>query len=168
MADDAAWERERDWLDEVSPGRRLLELIPVPDVGQGDRRTLFRVTTPAQLEVARRIGGWLRMETGNGFPPDPVTESRDRVTLLIRSTVLSVTPLAGGAADLQRWGDRWVLLWVWLFPLDRSRGREWWEALEAEFGDFAVQAPLSKAMAGLLDKVDKGRACHPEVDLRGW
>lgn len=156
------WEEEREELDARAPGKRVIELLPIPDVDWGEWRPLYRVATPAQLEVATQIGRWWRAETFNDFPPQPTIASPTRVTLLIKATsVGTMAPLAGGAVEMHRGPDRWVLMWVWLFPFERSgHDRSWWTELETEFGDFAIQPPLSGAMKGFLRKVDPPGSRH--------
>lgn len=156
------WEAEREELDALAPGKRVMELLPIPDVEWGEWRPLYRVTTPAQVEVAERIGRWWRAETHNDFPPQPAVASTTRVTLLIKATqVTTMAPLAAGAVEMQRSSGPWVLMWVWLFPLERSSSdKSWWSALESQFGEFAIQPPLSGAMTGFLRKVDPGGTRH--------
>ena len=137
--DPAWWDVEREVFDATAPDRRIIELIPIPDVEWGAEESLYPVTTPAQVEVATRIGRYWKNETRYGSTPVIEVASPTRVTLLIKSTAGTMAPLAGGGVEMEQPRDHWVLTWVWLHPFERSgRSNEWWPALEKEFGDFGT------------------------------
>jgi hypothetical protein len=50
----------------------------------------------------------------------------------------------------------WVLGWIWLHPFARRRGhlRAGWPTFRRQYSAFAVQRPLSDAMAAFLRRVE--------------
>jgi hypothetical protein len=69
-----------------------------------------------------------------------------------------------GAACFRLRERGYALQWAWLHPFFRRRGllTAAWPAFRTEFGDFAVERPLSEAMQAFLRKI-AGTAQRTEV-----
>ena len=63
--------------------------------------------------------------------------------------------LIGCACFRNRADIGWALAWVWLHPFARRKGllQDAWPAFVAEYGDFAVEPPLSQPMVQFMEKV---------------
>ncbi|MGR5125292.1 hypothetical protein ACPV33_21520 [Vibrio harveyi] len=60
--------------------------------------------------------------------------------------------------------DTWVLCWIWLHPYLRNTGvlSNSWQQMCSEFGNFAIEGPISLAMKSFLDKRETD---HPLVKI---
>lgn len=63
----------------------------------------------------------------------------------------------GGCMRWRKFHDKeasWVLDWVWLHPFFRHRGefQKHWNYLKTQYGDFAIEPPISADMQKFLEK----------------
>jgi hypothetical protein len=73
------------------------------------------------------------------------------------------TRCVGGGA-FQNVSGEWVLCWIWFHPFFRDKGllSRQWEALCLQFGEFAIETPVSPSMKGFLAKQSTE---HKEVKI---
>lgn len=69
-----------------------------------------------------------------------------------------------GGCCFRKVQDTWVLFWVWFHPFFRNKGllSRHWKSFCSEFGDFAIEAPLSDSMKLFLQNQP---STHPLVNI---
>ncbi|MDO6777458.1 MULTISPECIES: hypothetical protein [unclassified Shewanella] len=93
---------------------------------------------------------------------DANNHSSDTVGFLFTESAMDIcteehsempTRCIGGAA-FQNVSGTWVLCWVWFHPFFRGKGllSRQWKQFCSEFGEFAVDTPVSPSMKGVLGK----------------
>lgn len=162
-----AVERDAEWGNDLDAAKHWLERDKIEyhallDADE-ERWLLYPVDTPERGEIAETIARYFHRETTHDFRPYSAGDEEENGVrvFLIRSHRLRMCllPIIGGAVGMRSVGDEWVLMWVWLHPWERGTGpdggtlsRKTFDALEAEFGKFHVQAPLSKPMRAVASR----------------
>ena len=130
----------------------------VPD--RYDREPLLPVLpgSPMRLRVeVERLARYLRSEFDYGMQFDR-NDSDPYAAYLLTDSGSAPSVWAGACCfrerDYAAAGDVQTLDWVWIHPYLRRKGllARHWPTLRANHGDFAVEPPVSEAMARFLHK----------------
>jgi hypothetical protein len=138
--------------------RDVIRYHAVSDAAYGSKETLFRVDSPLRQAAAVHFSRYYHRELQFDMPPyTQGDESEDLHVVLLRSHRLGTcVPIAAGAAGMLRVGDTWLLTWIWIHHWERGdrhhTTQRVFDALDAAYGQFKVEAPVSGAMRGLLKK----------------
>lgn len=136
--------------------RDVIRYHGISDAVYGITWVLYPVNSPHRGAVAEEIARYFHRETAFDFPPYAAGDEDDNFRVyLVRSMRLNtVFPIIAGAVGLQRTKAGWVLTWIWLHPWERRTKLvdSVFETLDATFGAFYVEAPISNAMRGLMAK----------------
>jgi hypothetical protein len=130
-------------------------------VHEGVRSTPQSVTTTSPIRYRRavwRLATYFRREFGYDFVQYGHEGHEDDATA--RAFLWFGRNVVIGACCFRwrEWTDApagWAMQWIWLHPYSRSCGylTRAWPYFRARFGDFHVERPLSRAMAGFLESV---------------
>ncbi|CAH0237548.1 hypothetical protein [Microbacterium foliorum] len=136
--------------------RDVIHYHRISDTAYGISWMLYPVNSPQRREVAESLARYFHRETHLDFPPYTAgDENDDRLVYLVRSMrITTAVPIIAGAVGLQRASEEWVLTWIWLHPWERRTRLvdAVFDLLDAAFGDFFIEAPISGAMRGLMTK----------------
>jgi hypothetical protein len=140
--------------------RDRIEMAVVTDWDDANnwQPTLIPVTTSKRAKIAHKMARNFHQEMHYDGPPytkhDFGVQGRNVFLLRSRRT-MTFNPIVCGALEVRQ-AQIPVLAWAWLHPFERGNSEETWKLAWAEvngmYPDLAVQKPLSKTMAGFLDR----------------
>ena len=111
----------------------------------------------ACLQIARYFKKELHFDFLQYPEPEAVTPERKTILLFDKASSMSNHIVVVGAIDFvyQPTKKRFVMMWAWVHPYCRGQGRlkELWPTFTALFGQFDLEPPLSRSMAGLVARM---------------